>query len=167
MDDFSTPTPNLSPSEPLGDWKKYDPRYRAVADYFGIEPNREWGQYSDKIDYLYNWSKAKTKTDDVNQNLLAIRDLEKKVGGPAWNERRIVNVYRNLKLNETDWKAQAKKELPKVEVKKPDTLASSIVSMKQSVAEKIQKSISQTLNKEIKTALKTQVDGLKDALKSI
>lgn len=156
--------PSLPAAEPLGDWKRYDPKYRAVGDYFGIDPSREWSKYSDKIEYFHNWAKNQTGTDDINSNLAALQKLERTMKPPAWDERRIVAAYRTIRINESN----PVKEKPKVIKKEePQDLATSVTNLKQQLSEKINKSVSESINKEIKTALKTQVDGLKNALKSI
>lgn len=132
----------------LGDWKKYDPRYRAVADYFGVEPNREWNQYADKVDYFFNWAKKTANSEEIPALLKSLDKLEKKCPPPAWNERRIQSMFRTLRLNQDSMK---------VEVRQNNFNAKKI-------EEKVVDKITQAVAGEMK-GLKSQVKQLQDQLK--
>ena len=114
----------------LGDWKKFDPRYRAVADYFGVEPNREWSQYADKVDYFYNWAKKTSGSEEIPALLKTLDKLEKKCPPPAWNERRIQSMFRTLRLNNDSMKVerqQVQANAKKIEEKVVDRITESVV----------------------------------------
>lgn len=91
-----TSTPLQSPSE---DWQKFEPLHRRVADYFNVDVNTEWSNQKNKLDYVIEWAEKAIGSKEPDKILLALHELENRVGKSSLEDRRINHIYRNLRLD--------------------------------------------------------------------
>lgn len=90
------------------DWQKFEPLHRRVADYFNVDVNTEWSNQKEKLDYLIDWAEKAVNSKDPQKILLALYELENRVGKPSLEDKRINHLYRNLRL---DSQGQLQKEI--------------------------------------------------------
>ena len=85
---------------PVDDISKYDANYRILSDHLNIDVNRDWSRYKQKVEYITNWAKKVTGSEDIKQLVSAVKKLDKHAGPHSWEDRKINHLYRNLRLEE-------------------------------------------------------------------
>lgn len=138
------------------DWTKYDPGYRAIGDYLGVDPNTEWSDFKNKIEYLKGWAKNTSKSEDYTDHVKALKSLEDKVGKPSWEDRRINHLYRNLRLEED--RVRIKENTKKSNPIKTDplraTISKSLSGIVQKELEVAKQKVQSVIQQSIKDAVK-------------
>lgn len=85
---------SLIPSDPY----QLDPLFYDIANYFGLEGQRDFEdskfKLSEIVDYIIRDIKS-NKPDDV---LLKLREIENSIQPAAWEEKRYKNVYKYIRL---------------------------------------------------------------------
>lgn len=81
-------------TEPIGDIWKYDPDYNAAADFLGLDKyKRENMHIATKLSFVIDWVSAKNKTAKLENALLAVNDLKRKLGINTQGETLISQLY--------------------------------------------------------------------------
>lgn len=81
-------------TEPIGDIWKYDPDYNAAADFLGIDKyKRENVNVATKLSFIIDWVSSKNKTSKLENALLSINDLKRKLGINTQGETLVSQLY--------------------------------------------------------------------------
>lgn len=161
--------PNDLTANPGEEWQKYNPLHRAVADYLNIDINTEWSHAKPKIDYLIDWAKQKTGSDEPNQIVLTIHDLYKQLGPHSFGDRKDAYIYRHLKLSEkpqTKLVSKPVKVVSKQSKENPltKTLTGALTNMINKEVGNVQKQVQGSIQQSLREAFK-QIGNWKDKIR--
>lgn len=143
---------------PVEDWTKYDPKYRAAADYLGIDVNNEWPRQKRKLDYILDWATKESGSEKTIDILGKIYELDKKFGYPSWDDRKINHIYRHLKIGRLKETRSTNGEIPRKPVR----------VQKSTLPKGVSREVNTLFTRSVKDVLKqvfTQIGSWKDRIK--
>jgi tricorn protease-like protein len=100
------------------DYIMYDMNFRKLADFIGI-PTGELSKYGEELSLLLDWAMTTSKSDDILDNLLQIKDLKKSIGFQEVGPTMLKKLYQYIRL---DLDGQRLEEPDLVEIKKEKEL---------------------------------------------
>lgn len=95
----------------LGDNYRYDPTYHRFADVLGIDKfKRDNLPVAQKLEYIYEWARHKTNSDDFGKIAKTVHDLRKNMGLNIQGEMLTNSLYQWIRLDDTGRRIKQKEE---------------------------------------------------------
>lgn len=78
-----------------------NPVYNTVGKFLGVDTQKEWGQYYDKVKVIKDWAEKKTGSKSLKTLISFIDGAMNASPSFGMSQKRIERVYLYAKLNET------------------------------------------------------------------
>jgi len=98
----------------LGDNFLYDPSFHRFADFLGLDKYvREDFDVAKKVMYLYNWSKAKSGSDEFTDVLRTAVKFKRDIGQTTKGKTLVTELYKWARLDDDSTRIKKQKEAHK------------------------------------------------------
>lgn len=95
----------------LGDNYRYDPTYHRFADVLGIDKfKRDNLPVAQKLEYIYEWARHKTKSDDFGKIAKTVHELRRNMGLNVQGEMLTNSLYQWIRLDDTGRQLKQKEQ---------------------------------------------------------
>ena len=154
---------------PIGETFNLNPDYHRMSDFLGVNVyDRNDHELAKKVDFIKEWASKKTGKKDLTNVLWEVRNLQKSLGHNFIGKPLIVEMYKNLRLDQ-DRQLQREKpkdvlmrEQPKIVKETKSSPIQKVVAdtVQQSISGMVQKALSDpkliqgTIQNAVKEALK-------------
>ena len=81
---------------PKGDYRN-DPLFFEVAEYFGLK-EEDYNGYKNHMAHIVDYVIRDIQTNDPTKVIPRIRQIEDSLQSPGWDEKRIANVHKYIRL---------------------------------------------------------------------